>query len=127
MNTKTTFDGVLSAPETEMEEVAISMEHAKKCIALRDALTRLSKNQDFKAIILDGYMKDEALRLTQISAEVVNLQYRDEIFDAIKGISHFRQFCDKIFREGDESAQALLEHEELMTQLEEEDDEGLEV
>lgn len=117
MDTKTTFEGTLSTPETEMEEIGITIEQAKEFLSKRDALARLSKNQDFKTIILEGYLKEEAVRLVSISGEAPHAANTDLIMDAIKGISHFRQYCDLIFNVGDAAEQTIRECEEALEQI----------
>lgn len=114
MQTKSTLDGVLKSPENEIEELQITLEDAKRTVALRDDLMNLAKNKLFKSIIVDAYMKDEALRLTQIIGEIQHVEYRDEIVDALKGISHFRQWMDRILGMGDVAEQSIKEYEQVL-------------
>jgi hypothetical protein len=114
MQTKSTLDGVLKSPENEIEELQITLEDAKRTVALRDDLMKLAKNKLFKSIIVDAYMKDEALRLTQIIGEIQHVEYRDEIVDALKGISHFRQWMDRILGMGDVAEQSIKEYENVL-------------
>jgi len=37
--------------EEQLEQVGVSMEEAREAIAMRDALKRLSENDDFKKVI----------------------------------------------------------------------------
>ena len=111
MQTKSTLDGVLKSPENEVEELQITLEDAKRTVALRDDLMKLAKNKLFKTLIVDAYMKDESLRLTQIIGEFQHKENRDEIVDALKSISHFRQWMDRILGMGDVAEQSIKEYE----------------
>jgi len=83
---------------SEIEEVELSITHAKEIIQKRDMAMKLSNNREFKKLVLEGYFKEEAARLVSISGEENFKDHQDDIFDAIKGISHFRQYMQNIVR-----------------------------
>lgn len=89
---------MLTSPTKEIE---VSIEGAKKLVALRDAYDRLEKNKDFKLLIANGYMVDEALRLTGLLSEVSEdknapAQFgsvsKDKIVSQLQAIAHFAAF-----------------------------------
>lgn len=111
MQTKSTMNGVMQAPEDGMEEIQLTIEAAREIVAKRDALLKLSKNKTFKDIIMKGYLEDEAVRLTALSGHHSTVEFRDEIFDGLKAISHFRQWMENTLMQGDLSEQSIKEHE----------------
>lgn len=114
MQTKSTMSGTVQSPESEVEEIQITIESARETVAKRDNLLKLAKNRQFKEMIMEGYLKEEAIRLTQISARIEHKEYRDEIADAIKAISHFQQWMDRILTMGDMAETSILEHEKAL-------------
>lgn len=99
---------------SQTEEIELSIQEAKRLIEVRDAAVRLSENADFKAVVLDGYLKDEALRLTHLSADVAVKEHKDDIFLALQGISLFRQFMQDRIRMGDIAERELHDYEEAL-------------
>lgn len=114
MQTKSTMSGTVQSPESEVEEIQITIESARETVAKRDNLLKLAKNRQFKEMIMEGYLKEEAIRLTQISARIEHKEYRDEIADAIKAISHFQQWMDRILTMGDMAETSIFEHEKAL-------------
>lgn len=105
--------------ETDIRQVEVSIEHAKKAVDMRDALVRLSKNRDFKKVILEGYLEKEAARLALISAHShpTHVENRDEIILQIQGISCFNQFLQTIEMIGNVMANEIAQNEELLDEL----------
>lgn len=117
MQTKSTMNGIAQSPESEVELIQITIAEAKEKVAARDALLKLSKNKNFRDAILEGYLKDEAIRLTSISGRSEMKEFREEIQDAIKGISHFQQWMDGILHQGDMAEASIKEHERALDEM----------
>ena len=99
---------------SDVEQIEISLEHAKEIVAKRDWAHKLSSNREFKKLILDGYFKDEAARLVGRAADPSMKAHKEDIFSAIEAISHLRQFLQNIIRMGDVAAADIEEHEEAL-------------
>lgn len=87
--------------QSPVQEVEISIEGARKLVGLREALDRLEKNRDFKLLISNGYLTDEALRLTGLLSEVaedrnapaaIGGMSKDKIVSQLQGIAHFAAY-----------------------------------
>jgi hypothetical protein len=109
---------------SDVSQIELSIEHAKGLVAKRDLALKLGSNREFKKLIIDGYFVEEAARLAGLSADPQMLQHRDDIFDAIKAISHFRQFMQNIVRMGDVAAGSLADHEAELEEARLEEMEG---
>lgn len=49
----------------QVQAIEASIKAARKLVDLGDALERLKSNKDFKAIVMEGYFEQEAIRLVQ--------------------------------------------------------------
>lgn len=107
---------------SDIEQIEISMEQTKELIRRKEMAMKLSSNREFKKLILEGYFQDEAARLVSISASPNMTEHRDEIFESITAISHFRQYMQNIVRMGETAEYELAEQRETLTELENMDD-----
>ena len=58
----------MSEIENQVQQVEVSIEDARKQIELSEKLRRLEKNKDFKALILDGLLREDAVRQVMLRA-----------------------------------------------------------
>lgn len=96
------------------EEIELSIQEAKKLIARKDAAQRLADNRDFKELVLEGYLKDEAVRLAHISADANMKEYREEIMLSMQGISLFRQYMQNLIRMGEMAQAEMYDYEQAL-------------
>lgn len=99
--------------EEHLQQLEVSIEEAKAHIETRAALARLSSNPDFEKIVLEGYLKDEAVRLVQLRADPNFSSDEDQasLLKAIDAIGQFRLYCNTINQVG-QMAQNALEADE---------------
>lgn len=102
---------------SDIEQIELSIEDAKELIKRKDMALKLASNREFKKLVLDGYFVDEAARLVAVSGDYLQKDYRDEIFDAIKAISHFKQFMQNIVKTGEIAERELRDQEEVLDEL----------
>ncbi len=103
-----------------IQEVEMSMEQAKESVALRDALTRLAGNDDFKLVITKGYFNLEAERVVGARADpamMVNEVGMVMLENILTSIGGLRQYFIKVQQQGSMSLQALSELQETHTEL----------
>jgi len=101
----------------EVQQLEVSLEHAKGMVALKDAVLKLSSNREFKKVILDGYFKEEASRLALLSADHSSKDHRPEIITAIQGISCLHNYLQTIVRMGEIAAREVADFEEELSDL----------
>lgn len=92
---------------TDMEQIEISIEEAKKLVRMGDDLRKLTSNREFKRVILDGYFKEEAQRLVSISADHALREHQPQIAESIRAISLFQQFLQMVDRTGNMARQQI--------------------
>lgn len=59
-------------------------------------LQSLAEDERFKRLILDGYIRDEAIRITSLLAVHGMQGNRNQLFEALAAISHFEQYLSTI-------------------------------
>lgn len=81
---------------TENVETEFELAERQTFIEMYEALTRLENNEDFKKIILEGYLREKAVEMTSLLA-VPNMQgSRSQIFEALSAISHFENYLNMV-------------------------------
>jgi len=102
--------------QQETEQLTITAEEANQMrkehsdrIAKAKALKNLYLNEDFKKVFLEGYLKDEAVRLVGLlgepnfnGSEKKDL-YRAEIRECMIGIARFNEYCRQVFNMAQQS------------------------
>jgi hypothetical protein len=77
---------------SEQHEIEVTVELLKKQVANKEALYRLLQNDDFKSLLLEGYIKDEAVRGTKLLGDPAmraNQRAFDSTVDELKAIGLF--------------------------------------
>lgn len=103
---------------SEVQELELNIEDAKKRLDYSHALERLSNNPDFKKIVQDGYFVDEAVRLVHLKSDA-NMQderQQKNLERDIMAIGSFRQYLDRIHRDAEGVQEAIDECEDALTE-----------
>lgn len=104
---------------TELDQIELSIEEAKKGIEFSDAAKRMSEDKDFKRVIIDGYMRDEAARLAGMLAEesMTDEVNQRELQSSLKAIGHLRQYLINANRIGDMLKQSIVDAETVREEI----------
>lgn len=86
-----------------IQELDASIASAKETIELGTALERLFSNKDFKKVVLNGYFKDEAVRLVHLRGEPTNQSFEAlaSLDNKIMAISSFSIYLKNIQKEAE--------------------------
>lgn len=103
--------------EDEIQRVEIHIDHAKKIVAYGDALERLVNNPDFQTVIDQGYLTDEARRLTLLLGDP-NLERKQPVHDSLAAIGEFHQFLQHRRNMAETMRVELEQHRDYLAQLE---------
>jgi len=112
--------------EGQLNEVAASIKKAEEFIAKHDCLRRLTDNPEFKELILEDYLEQEAARAVGLICEpsiVTGGEAGKKMVDnVITGISALRQYFIKIERMGngarDDMGDFVLTQSEILQEQE---------
>ena len=87
-----------------VEELHQRREELKEFSARAEALTRLQNNADFKLVVTDGYMEDEAIRLVHLlgdarfNSDDKKAAYREDFQERMIGIARLSEYFRSIFQ-----------------------------
>jgi len=108
------------------EALEMDIDEAKEIISVMDAFKRLTTNEDFKTVIEEGYLKNEAIRVVHAKAAPgcndpkIQLGLENEII----GIGQLRQYFFKIMQFGNTAEVSLREARDTQRELEQENTDG---
>lgn len=103
----------------QVQEIELQIEAAREIIAKRDALHRLTDNEDFKTVVREGYLKEEAIRLVQLKAQpqVQKPEIQADIVKAIDGIGCFLKYLQTIEFMAEQAERAIEEANEELAEI----------
>lgn len=104
---------------SSIEEIQIDITEAKETVAKADRLERLHKNEDFKAVILEGYFKEEAFRLVGLKAHpaMQGVEHQANIMKAIDAIGGLQQHFSQIFMMANQAEEAIRQAEYELAEM----------
>ena len=100
-------------------ELELSLDYAKKLVARGEALQRVHANRDFKEIVLEGYFKEEAIRLVMLKGDPSMQDQTSQlsIIKQIDAISAFVQYMRVVEHTANMASKALADGQETMAEL----------
>lgn len=104
---------------SEIHEVELNIKEANKMVELNKSLDRLRNNRDFKKVIQENYLKEEAIRLVHLKADshMQNEFSQDKITRDIDAIGSLAQFLNFIPAQADMAQNAITEGEQTLDEL----------
>lgn len=107
---------------SQIQEVELSIEQAQALIKRGEQALKLADNKDFKELVLDGYLVNEASRLARLSADfTLDPQVRSEVLLMVQAIGCFHTYMRNIIRQGDMAKRDLAAAQETLQELHEEE------
>jgi len=102
-----------------IQEIELSMSEAKAVVDLGKSVERLRKNRDFKKVIEETYLREEAVRLVHLksSPAMQRPEVQAGIDSDIKAIGSFAQFLDTISAMAERAASELEDGEQALEEL----------
>lgn len=76
----------------EQNETELEMADRTALTKKYEALHRMMETEDFKLVVTDGYLREEAVRLTSLLAQHGMESVRSKLFEALAAISNFEQY-----------------------------------
>ena len=99
----------LMSNSTVLQDIEANIKNSKELIDLGASVERLKSHRDFKKVIIDGYFKDEAVRLVHLKADP-NMQTPDRQASIIRdmdAIGAFASYLNITLVMADRAAQAI--------------------
>ena len=98
---------------TTIQAIEENIKEARKIVEFGAALERLQNNRDFKQVIKDGYLKEEAIRLVHAKSNP-NMQSADSqrfIIQQMDAIGSLTQYFDMVYHKASLAEKAITADE----------------
>jgi len=99
-------------PQTELETIEMTIEEAKKQVALMETYQRLLNNPDYQAIFSKGLFEEEAIRVVRARA-YPHLQSEDQqmnLVNRLNTIGDLQMYLLQINQMGQTAERGLVDH-----------------
>lgn len=109
--------------QSDIQEIELTIEHAKEIVERGESARRLASNSDFKKLVLDGYFVNEAARLALLHSDPsINEEIREKVLRDLNGPGAFKRYLSTIIQMGDQAIRELPELQEALDEARAEDD-----
>lgn len=99
---------------SDVHEIELSIEHANELIERKAMVNKLMSNREFKKIVLEGYFKEEAIRMVALVAEPSMKDHKEDILKSMESISCFQQHLRTIVQMGTVAETEMLDYEQTL-------------
>ncbi len=106
--------------EAEIEELVVTIDEARSIVRKKMDILKLESNREFKRVILEGYFKEEAARVTSALADPTMYHLREQLQEQLIAISHFEQYLRVAIIMGHRAEVDIIEGEAEIDELREE-------
>lgn len=103
--------------ENDIQEIQISIEHAREVVAFGEAIERLIRNKDFQTVIDEGYTTKEARRLTMLLGDPA-IENKSPIMLSLQAIGEFHQYLRVQRSQAEAMKRGIVEAEEAIAEIE---------
>lgn len=109
--------------DTQLADLDRDAKAAKLRIDAGNSLERLRSNRDFNKLIVEGYLKDEAIRLVHAKADpaLQSASAQAAILRDIDAIGALEQFFTTIYQQARIAGKQMLDIDEMREELLKED------
>lgn len=108
---------------SEVQELENQLAGCKELVELRQAALRLSKNTDFKKLILEYFCRDECARYAQSSADPnLSPEDRANALAIAQSAGHLRRFLSVTMQMGYQAENQLADIEQAIVEASIEED-----
>ena len=102
-----------------IKEIDLNIKQAQNFVDLGKSLERLRSNRDFKAVILDGYLEKEAIRLVHLKSDpnMQTSERQESIVKQIDAIGALNQYFTTVLQQANLASRAIAADEETREEL----------
>lgn len=102
-----------------IQEIESNIKQSQKIVEMGSSLERLQNNQDFKRVIMEGYFKQEAIRLVHLrsQASMQTAAMQESINKQIDSIGALSQYFQVIFHQASLASKAIASDEETRDEI----------
>lgn len=102
-----------------VQAIEENIRQAKVIVGMGEALERLRAHRDFKAVILDGYFKQEAIRLVHLKADpsMQSPDMQKSIIAQMDAIGSLNQYFTAVYQQASIASKAISSDEEARDEI----------
>jgi len=102
-----------------IQAIEENIRQAKVIAGAGESLERLRSNRDFKVVILDGYFKEEAIRLVHLKAEpaMQSPEMQKSIIAQMDAIGSLGQYFTAVIQKASIANKAIVSDEEARDEI----------
>lgn len=103
----------------QLNQIEKDIKVSTEVVDFGNALERLRSNRDFKRVVLEGYFKDEAVRLVHLSADpsMQSPEKQESIKQQTLAIGHLVQYLNTVFFRARQAGKYIADAEEMRHEL----------
>lgn len=106
----------------DIEEIELTLEHAQHLVEKAAMADRLSRNPDFRKLIMEGYFEGETARLGLLVGDPHHAGTQEMILNDLKGTGALKRFFQNIFMLGRTAAAEIEAAGHTLQELRDEED-----
>lgn len=102
----------------EIEQIELSIADAQAIVDRGQRAEALSRNLDFKAVVLDGYFTKEAARLALLVSDPgLSPEIREHVQRDLLGLGAFKRYLSNVVRFGHIAQNEIEGHRETLEEI----------
>jgi hypothetical protein len=103
----------------QLQEIEQEIKESQQVVDLANSFDRLTSNRDFRKIILEGYFKDEAIRLVHLKADpaMQTAVHQANIIKDIDAIGSLSGYFRTLVQKGNLAKKSIASAEEARDEL----------
>lgn len=92
-----------------IQELEENIQESKAVVEVGEALGRLIRNRDFKKVIIDGYFRDEAIRLVHLKSDPAfqTPERQQSILSQMDAIGVLSQYFNTLNHQAEQARKAI--------------------
>lgn len=103
----------------QLSQIEKDIKTSTEVVDFGNALERLRSNRDFKRVVLEGYFKDEAVRLVHLLSDpaMQTPEKQASIHTQMMGIGQMSQYFNTVFFRARQAGKYIADAEEMREEL----------
>jgi hypothetical protein len=109
----------MSSLDSQVAQIEQNIKEAAEQVATGSALARLFVNRDFKKVVLEGYFREESIRLVHLLADP-NMQTAEKqtaIVNEMRAVGAFREYLRMVEHKASLASKSIAFDEETLAEL----------
>ena len=105
--------------EADIQNMHVSIEQAQYQVRLAEALDRLQQSPDFKLLIMQDYLKDQAARLSHLLSDhtMQTKKARKPLIKEMEAIGNFLSYLRNVSQRGEMARNAIRVNEAELREI----------